>query len=330
LNVVGLEALAAAVIGCCASAGSPRAVEYRRSRGLPIEGVGMAVLVQQFIPADLSAVVFSADPVSGRDGVVVEANWGLGESIVAGRATPDTYVVRKREPAVVSRAIADKCVMTMAAAPGTGTRDVTVPRVLRRRPVLDEARAVEMAVLARDLETRLGWPVDVECSYSGDELHLLQCRPLTAFRVDDAHARTAVRKEPVLVPSATDRPATCPIVAPPDFPVVWDLPEDAQLFWMMDRMHAPEPVPSLAEPFLRHCYEHGLNLGAKPYSWPFRMRARRINTYWYLAITPLGVTPHELDAMNERSQEASSTASGRLPEIWDTEVLPEVQRYLAD
>jgi pyruvate,water dikinase len=331
LNVVGLEALAAAVIGCCASAVSPRAVEYRRSRGLAIEAVRIAVLVQQFIPADLSAVVFSADPVSGRDDVVViEANWGLGESIVAGRATPDTYVVRKREPAVVSRAIADKRVITIAAAPGTGTRDVTVPRVLRGRPALDEARAIEMAVLARNLEARLGWPVDVECSYRGGDLHLLQCRPLTAFRVVDAQARTALLKDAVFVSSATDQPAPRPIVAPPDFPVLWDPPEDAQLFWMMDRMHVPEPVPSLAEPFLRHCFEHGFNLGAKPYSWSFRMRARRINTYWYLTMSPLGVTPHELDAMNERSQEAFNTASFRLEEIWHTEVLPEVQRYLAD
>jgi phosphohistidine swiveling domain-containing protein len=331
LNVVGVEALAAAVVRCWASAESPRAREYRRSRGLAIEALRVAVLVQQFVPADLSAVVFSADPVSGRDDdVVIEANWGLGESIVAGRATPDTYVVRKQEPAVVSRAVADKRVITIAAAPGTGTRDVTVPRVLRRRPVLDEARATEIAVLARNLEARLGWPVDVECSYRGDDLHLLQCRPLTAFRVVDAQARTALLKETVFVSSATDQPAPCPIVAPPDFPVLWDPPEDAQLFWMMDRMHVPEPVPSLAEPFLRHCFEHGFNLGAKPYSWSFRMRARRINTYWYLTMSPLGVTPHELDAMNERSQEAFNTASFRMEEIWHTEVLPEVQRYLAD
>jgi phosphohistidine swiveling domain-containing protein len=329
LNVVGVEELAAAVVRCWVSAASPRALEYRRSRGLAIDAVRVAVLVQQFVPADVSAVVFSADPVSGRDDhVVIEANWGLGESIVAGRATPDTYVARKREPAVVSRAIADKSVITIAAA--RGTRDVTVPRVLRRQPVLDEARATEIAALAQNLEARLGRPVDVECSYRGDDLHLLQCRPLTALRGVDAQARTASLKEPVLGSSATDAPAPSPIPAPPDFTVHWEPPVDAHLFWMMDRMHVPEPVPCLAEPFLRHCYEHGFNLAAKPYSWPFRVRARRINTYWYLTFAPLGVTPHELDALNERSQDAFNTASGRLAEIWHTEVLPEVQRYLAD
>jgi phosphohistidine swiveling domain-containing protein len=329
LNVVGVEDLATAVVRCWASAGSTRAREYRRSRGLAIEAVRVAVLVQQFVPADVSAVVFSADPVSGRDDeVVIDANWGLGESIVAGRATPDTYVVRKREPAIVSRAIADKRVITIAAA--RGTRDVTVPRVLRRRPVLDEARAIELTVLARNLEARLGWPVDIECSYRGEDLHLLQCRPLTTLRVVDAQARTASLKEAVLVSSATNPPAPSPIIAPPDFPALWEPSEDAQLYWTRERMHAPEPLPPLAEPFLRHCYEHGINLAAKPYSWPIRVRARRINTYWYLTFTPLGVAPHELDAMNERSQEACDRAIGRLREIWHTEVLPEVQRYLAD
>ena len=62
-------------------------------------------------------------------------SWGLGETVVAGRVTPDTYVVRKRDLAVVSRLTADKRVIAIAAA--VGTRDAGVPRVLRKRPVLD-------------------------------------------------------------------------------------------------------------------------------------------------------------------------------------------------
>ena len=65
LNVVGVDAIAAAVMRCYASGRSPRAIEYRRSRGLPINDVRLALLVQQFVPADVSAVVFSADPMSG-------------------------------------------------------------------------------------------------------------------------------------------------------------------------------------------------------------------------------------------------------------------------
>jgi phosphoenolpyruvate synthase/pyruvate phosphate dikinase len=263
LNVVGVDAIAAAVMRCYASGRSPRAIEYRRSRGLPIDDVRLALLVQQFVSVDVSAVVFSADPLSGGgDEVVIDANWGLGETVVAGRVTPDTYVVRKRDLAVVSRLTADKRVIAIAAA--VGTRDAGVPRVLRKRPVLDDQRAIEMAVLARDLEARMGWPVDVECGYRETRLHVLQCRPVTSLRVRDAQARTVSRREIVSTPNASNQPAPCTLGAPPEFPVRWEQPDDAEQFWTSERMHVPEPIPPLAEPFLRHCYEHGANLAAKP------------------------------------------------------------------
>ena len=103
LNVVGPDAVAGAVLRCWESAYTPRAAEYRRRQDLVLESVRLAVLVQQLVAADVSAVVFSANQVSGsREVVVIEAGWGLGESIVGGTVTPDTYVVRKENPAVVS------------------------------------------------------------------------------------------------------------------------------------------------------------------------------------------------------------------------------------
>ena len=91
-----------------------RALAYRRGQGLSTEGVRLAVLVQQLVPADAAAVVFSANPVTGsRDEVVIKAGWGLGESIVSGTVTPDTYVIRKSDLAVVSRDIAEKRRMTI-------------------------------------------------------------------------------------------------------------------------------------------------------------------------------------------------------------------------
>ena len=180
LNVVGSDAIAGAVRHCWKSAYTSRAVEYRRRQGLTPESVRLAVLVQQLVAADVSAVVFSANPVSGsREEVVIEAGWGLGESIVGGTVIPDTYVVRKEDLAVVSRSIAEKRRMTVPV-PG-GTREAETPRFLRTRPALDEEQAVEMARLARALEEEMGWPVDVECSYEDGRLYLLQCRPVTAL-----------------------------------------------------------------------------------------------------------------------------------------------------
>lgn len=180
LHVVGAAAVAEAVARCWRSGRSERALAYRRRCGLPPGRPPLAVLVQQLIVADVSAVAFTADPVSGgREAVVINASWGLGESLVGGLVTPDTYVVCKADLAVVSRRVADKRAMTVPA-PG-GTRQVAVPRFLRRQPALDEGQAAAMARLALTLEAALGWPVDVECACRAGELYLLQCRPVTAL-----------------------------------------------------------------------------------------------------------------------------------------------------
>jgi len=189
LNVIGPEAVVRAVAACWASARSDRALAYRRRHGLPAQSP-VAVLVQLLVPADVSAVVFSANPVTGaRDEIVINASWGLGESIVGGTVTPDTYILRKTGPAVRSRTLAEKRRMTVPA--GDGTHEVEVPRFLRTRAALTDAQAAEMAALALSLERRMGGPVDVECAVHGGQLYLLQCRPITTLAADPrAHRDT--------------------------------------------------------------------------------------------------------------------------------------------
>jgi phosphoenolpyruvate synthase/pyruvate phosphate dikinase len=178
LNVVGAESVAEAVARCWTSVQSPRALEYRRRQGLARDNVRIAVLVQQLVPADVSSVVFSANPVTGsQDEVMINASWGLGESIVGGTVTPDTYVVRKVDMRIISGQIAEKRRMTVLV-PG-GTREVEVPRVLRAEQTLTDDQVVEMARLGVALERRMGHPVDLECAVHAGRLYLLQCRPIT-------------------------------------------------------------------------------------------------------------------------------------------------------
>jgi pyruvate,water dikinase len=178
LNITGSDAVAEAVIRCWASFSSERALAYRRQQGLPLDAIHPAVLIQHLVVADVSAVVFSANPVTGkRDEIVINATWGLGESLVSGTVTPDTYLVRKEDLTVTGREIGDKQRMTVAIP--EGTREVDVPRLLRRQPALDDAQAIEMAQLAQSLDEAMGYPVDVECAFSGGRLYLLQCRPIT-------------------------------------------------------------------------------------------------------------------------------------------------------
>ena len=180
LNIVGADAIIQAVTRCWESARSERALEYRRQQGLSVESVQLAVLVQQLVASDVSAVVFSANPITGnRDEVVITASWGLGESIVGGTVTPDMFIVRKPDLAIIDRTIADKTRMTVSA-PG-GTREVEVPRFLRGQSSLADDQAIEVARLAITLESTMEQPVDVECAYAGGELYLLQCRPITTL-----------------------------------------------------------------------------------------------------------------------------------------------------
>jgi len=181
LNIVGADAIIQAVARCWESARSEHALDYRRQQGLSVERPQIAVLVQQLVAADVAAVVFSANPVTGnREEVVINASWGLGESIVGGTVTPDTFIVRKSDLVVIQRIIVDKQCMTVPV-PG-GTQAVEVPRFLRNASSLNDEQVIEMAKLALTLETTMEHPVDVECAYAGGELYLLQCRPITTLQ----------------------------------------------------------------------------------------------------------------------------------------------------
>jgi len=180
LNIAGADSIVEAVIRCWESARSERALEYRRKQGLSLESLHLAVLVQQLVTSDVSAVVFSANPITGNRGeVLINASWGLGESIVGGTVTPDSFVVRKSDLAITGRIIANKQRMTVAV-PG-GTNEVDVPRFLRDQASLNDEQVIEMAQLALTLETTMSYPVDIECAYAGGTLYLLQCRPITTL-----------------------------------------------------------------------------------------------------------------------------------------------------
>ncbi|HVF01234.1 MAG TPA: PEP/pyruvate-binding domain-containing protein [Rubrobacteraceae bacterium] len=180
LNLVGVDDVLGAVVRCWASGRNERALAYRKQQGLNTEEVRLAVLVQQLVMVDTSAVVFSANPISGnRDEVVVTASWGLGESVVSGTVTPDTWVVRKADLAVKEERIGAKERMTVAVT--GGTREVTVPRLLRERASLSRAQVTELATLAMELEVKMNRSVDIETAYAREELFLLQCRPITTL-----------------------------------------------------------------------------------------------------------------------------------------------------
>jgi phosphoenolpyruvate synthase/pyruvate phosphate dikinase len=148
-----------AIARCWASLWSPAALAYRRRRGLPADDAAMAVVVQALVPADAAAVVFTRHPVTGReDQLVITAVRGLGDAMVAGTVTPDTYVIDK-----ASRA-------TLELERGEDPEG----------PALDAAGLAGIVDLALAVETGFGSSVDVEAAQAGGTWYLLQARPITA------------------------------------------------------------------------------------------------------------------------------------------------------
>lgn len=180
LNVRGLGAVVGAVARCLASASSSEVRHYRAGHGLEDTRSRFTVLVQRMISVDVSAVVFSVNPVTGAQEVVINAAWGLGESVVSGLVTPDAFAVSKRDRRIVSRQIAVKERMTVPAQ--KGTEQTAVPAALRFRASLTDEQVLAVAELCVGLEAALGYPVDAECCYRDGVLFLLQCRPVTGLR----------------------------------------------------------------------------------------------------------------------------------------------------
>lgn len=158
LDVRGPDALIEAIVACWASAWTERAIAYRVRNGVPHEGIAVAVVVQRFVPADASGVLFTANPLTGRRGeTVVDATFGLGEALVQGRVTPDAFVLDTATGAVTHRSLAGA------------------------EPTLTADHLATLVALGRRVATLFGSPQDIEWVRVGDELGLVQSRPITSL-----------------------------------------------------------------------------------------------------------------------------------------------------
>lgn len=180
LNVIGIEALGAAIVNCWSSAFTGQAIAYRRVRGDEVDRVHIGVLVQELIPADMSFILFSANPLNSNPSeMMINASWGLGESVVSGQVTPDVYVVDKLTGNTIHATVSVKQQMTVQG--DQGTLSVQVPRLLQQRACLTADQVSQVIELGKALERHMGWPVDVEGAFHQDQLYLLQCRPITTL-----------------------------------------------------------------------------------------------------------------------------------------------------
>ncbi|SDC02204.1 phosphoenolpyruvate synthase [Raineyella antarctica] len=187
LNISGPDAVLAGVRRCWASLWTPRAVAYRAHRGAGDSGtddmgpLSIAVVVQRLVPADVSGVLFTANPATGRrDETVITAAWGLGESVVGGRVEPDEYVVRTTpEGPQLTVRVGDKQVMTVPT--DTGSAEVSTPDVRRHEQTLTDAQALDLAALGGRVAAHFGVPQDIEWVLHDGTFQLVQARAITAL-----------------------------------------------------------------------------------------------------------------------------------------------------
>lgn len=179
---VAPEAVADRVAAVWRSGFSERILAYRRQAGLPALPGAPAVVVQRMVAGEVSGVAFSADPVSGRRGIaVVNGLPGLGSALVSGEASADAWRV-DRDDRIVDRVIAEKRVIHQSDPDSPeGSRTAALPPDEARRPSLDDELVVAVARLARAAERHFSRPQDIEWTFAGDRLYLLQSRPITGL-----------------------------------------------------------------------------------------------------------------------------------------------------
>jgi pyruvate,water dikinase len=196
LNVRGPQALVRAARDCMASLYTDRAIIYRAERGYDHAKVALSVGVQKMVRSDLGAagVMFTLDTESGcRDVVVVNAAWGLGESVVKGRVNPDEYWVHKPTLAlghrpIIKRDIGDKAIKLIYASGGSDSvREVRVAQADRDRAVLGDEDILQLARWGVAIEAHYSQradkptPMDIEWAKDGrtGQLFIVQARPET-------------------------------------------------------------------------------------------------------------------------------------------------------
>jgi len=191
LNIQDIPALLNAIKECWASLWTARAIGYRARQGIAPDSVALAVVVQRLVPADVAGVMFTANPLNGRrNQIVINATWGLGESLVSGRVTPDSFTIEKDTHEIVERSIATKHVLTARTEQGIEERPV--PKAQRSRPTLSDAQVVELVELGKRIESLYGMPMDIEWTLTlpsldgrgarGEGLFaVVQARPITTL-----------------------------------------------------------------------------------------------------------------------------------------------------
>ncbi len=243
LNVSGLENILEAIKGCYASLWTLRAVAYRRKQSIDDLELLPAVIIMEMVEARSAGVAFSCDPQNGRrDIYVINANFGLGESVVSGAIEPDAYVVVPSVytllPEIKTKKLGSKSGLTQTRedggvylAPGSDRRS---------EQALNDADIKRLGKLITRVFDSLGngeEPQDIEWAFDGNDFVLLQARPVT--NLPDCTFE-AIKNQPTVWSNANYRDAVPMVLSPLHRQIMKDI---IDTIWITTFSNPGYPVP---------------------------------------------------------------------------------------
>jgi len=180
LNISGTEEVAKAVQRCWASLFTARAVYYRKKQGFDTGKVGLCAVVQKMVESDVSGIMFTADPTGDRNKIIIEAGFGLGETIVSGSVTPDNYVIDKATMSIANKKILKQEWMLVKE----GKENVRVNLGHGKSDIqkMSDEKIVELAQIGKRIEEHYQKPMDIEWAMQDDVLYIVQARPITTLK----------------------------------------------------------------------------------------------------------------------------------------------------
>ena len=179
LNVHGEEDLFDKIRKCWSSLFTARAIAYREKQGFAHEDVKLAVVVQKMVNSEVSGIMFTVDPNSGAKEIVIEGGYGLGEAIVGGEVTPDTYKIDKDNMSIKARRISTQK-WKYTKGPDGSTVKEDIPEEKQAVQKIEDRRVVEIAEIGRQIEIHYEKPMDMEWCIEDGKVYIVQARPITA------------------------------------------------------------------------------------------------------------------------------------------------------
>ena len=203
LNCSGTEEILTKIKACYLSLWADRAMAYRHQQRFDHGQAVMAVVVQQMVQCDVAGVGFSVNPVSGDlNEMVVDANFGLGESVVSGEGEVDHFTIDRVTRGIRSATIAWKSRKIVSVA--GGTEEVHLSGTEGAQPCLTTEETAQLAGLLLEVEKSYGFPQDIEWGFAGGRLYPLQSRPVTTIPPRWTRDESAERFPNVITPLTWD------------------------------------------------------------------------------------------------------------------------------